>query len=65
MDSDPAASVSDSPAEQPGDDAVAAEDKPATATSDDAVAAKDKPAAGKRSAAKKSNRTDKKSANVA
>ena len=65
MDGDPAASVSDSPADRPSDDAVAAKDEPATATSDDAVAAKDKPAAEKRSAAKKSNRTDKKSANAA
>jgi cytoskeletal protein CcmA (bactofilin family) len=51
MDGELAASVSDSPADQPGDEAVAA--------------AKSKPAAEKRSAAKKSNRTDKKSANVA
>jgi len=66
MDSDPAASVSDSPADRPSDDAVAAKDKPATATSDDAIAAaKDKPAVEKRSAAKKSIRADKKSANAA
>ena len=66
MDSDPAASVSDSPADRASNDAVAAKDKPATATSDDAIAAaKDKPAVEKRSAAKKSNRADKKSANAA
>lgn len=65
MDSDPAANVTEKPVDRPSADAVAGKDKPANPTSDDAVANADKPAAEKRPAAKKSNRTDKKSANAA
>ena len=65
MDGDPTARVSDEPTDRPNDDAVTGKDRPAQPTSDDAVVVADKPAAEKRPAAKKSNRTDKKSANAA
>ena len=65
MDGDPTASVNDEPTDQPGDDAVTGKDKSAKATSGDAVVDVDKPAAEKHPAAKKPNRTDKKSVNAA
>jgi cytoskeletal protein CcmA (bactofilin family) len=65
--SDDAVSGKDKVSKITGDDAVTGKDKPAkpTPTSDDAVVEAAKPAAEKRPVPKKSNHTDKKSANAA
>jgi len=65
MDSDPSAKALDKPVAQAGDDAVAKEDEPTKSVADKAGEEVKKPAAEKRSADKKSKRTDKKSANAA